>query len=101
MMLCCSRLEGKKDTTATKYQKHSSKMSAEPLKLNPSSTAIVLIEFQNEFTTEGGALHDAVKDCMAATDTLKNSKKLMDDARESGAKIIHLPIMYEPVSQSI
>lgn len=34
-------------------------MSAE--KLDPKETALVLIEYQNEFTTPGGALHDAVK----------------------------------------
>ena len=32
-----------------------------PLALNPKETGVVFIEFQNEFTTEGGALHDAVK----------------------------------------
>lgn len=76
------------------------KMSSteEALKLDPSETAIVLIEYQNEFTTEGGALHGAVKECMDATGTLGNSRKVMDAARESGATIIHVPIMYEPVS---
>lgn len=29
-----------------------------------ASTALVLIEFQNEFTTEGGKLHGAVKEVM-------------------------------------
>jgi hypothetical protein len=83
-------------------RKHSTflKMSSteEPLKLNPADTAIVLIEYQNEFTTEGGGLHDAVKDCMTATGTLGNSRKVMDAAREAGATIIHVPIMFEPVS---
>ena len=69
----------------------------EALKLDPAETAIVLIEYQNEFTTEGGALHAAVKDCMAATGTLGNSRKVMDSAREAGATIIHVPIMFEKV----
>ena len=33
----------------------------------PSKTALVCIEFQNEFATEGGKLHGAVKDVMAET----------------------------------
>ena len=33
----------------------------------PAKTALVCIEFQNEFTTEGGKLHGAVKDVMAET----------------------------------
>lgn len=73
----------------------------EALKLDPAETAIVLIEYQNEFTTEGGALHAAVKDCMAATGTLGNSRKVMDSAREAGATIIHVPIMFEKGHQAI
>ena len=34
--------------------------------MDPRSTALVLIEFQNDFTSEGGALHGAVADSMAA-----------------------------------
>ena len=35
--------------------------------LKPENTACLFIEFQNEFTTEGGKLHDAVKGVMAET----------------------------------
>jgi nicotinamidase-related amidase len=31
------------------------------MKLEPEKTAVVLIEFQNDFTSEGGALHGAAK----------------------------------------
>lgn len=37
--------------------------------LDPSETAFVFIEYQNEFTTEGGKLHDAVKDVMDKTNS--------------------------------
>lgn len=37
--------------------------------LDPEDTAFVFIEYQNEFTTEGGKLHDAVKDVMAKTNS--------------------------------
>ena len=70
------------------------------ISLVPEETALVLIEFQNEFTTEGGALHDAVKECMEETGTLKNARKVMDAARSAGCKIIHLPIMYEEVRRT-
>lgn len=73
----------------------------EALKLNPTETAVVFIEYQNEFTTEGGALHDAVKDCMVATGTLGNSRKIMDAAREAGAIIVHVPIVFEPGHSAI
>ena len=29
--------------------------------VDPAKTAVVFIEYQNEFTTEGGKMHDAVK----------------------------------------
>ena len=37
--------------------------------LNPATTALVLIEYQNEFTTPGGKLHEAVKECMERTNS--------------------------------
>ena len=33
---------------------------SETFRLDPTTTALVLIEYQNEFTSEGGALNDAV-----------------------------------------
>jgi len=54
-----------------------------------------MIEYQNEFTTEGGALHDAVKECMQATGTLGNSRRVIDAARDAGCTIIHVPIMFD------
>lgn len=62
--------------------------------MNPSTTALVLIEFQNDFTTPGGVFHDAVKDVMHATDMLANTATTVQQARELGVKIIHLPIQF-------
>mmetsp|Transcript_15029 Transcript_15029/g.32736 ORF Transcript_15029/g.32736 Transcript_15029/m.32736 type:complete len:268 (+) Transcript_15029:153-956(+) len=64
-------------------------------KLNPAETALVLIEYQNEFTTEGGALYEAVKPCLEKYSTIANSKKTMDVARMVGCTIIHVPIAFE------
>ena len=33
---------------------------SETLQLDPAKTAVLLIEYQNEFTSEGGVLHGAV-----------------------------------------
>ena len=35
--------------------------------VDPKRTAVVLIEYQNDFTSEGGALHAAVHDVMDST----------------------------------
>ena len=71
---------------------------APEVKLNPKETAVVLIEYQNEFTTEGGKLHDAVKDVMEKTNMLENSKKVTDDARAAGCLIVHCPIEFDKVN---
>lgn len=62
--------------------------------LEASKTAVVLIEYQNEFATVGGKLHEAVKPAMEATNMLANSANVMKEARSKGAKIVHAPITF-------
>lgn len=62
--------------------------------IDPSTTALVMIEYQNEFATEGGKLHDAVKDVMTSNDMLSKSVAACDAARAAGAKVIHAPITF-------
>ncbi|WP_062303703.1 cysteine hydrolase [Demequina subtropica] len=64
--------------------------------MNPSTTALVLIEFQNDFTSEGGSLHGAVADVMEQTGTLPNAKRALEAARAAGATVIHSPIAFQP-----
>ena len=59
------------------------------MEIDPTTTAVVLIEYQNDFASEGGALHDAVKDVMAETGMLDNTRRLVDQDRSAGATIIH------------
>lgn len=63
--------------------------------MNPQKTAIVLIEYQNDFTSPGGSLHDAVKGVMESTNMLANTIDLVQKAREAGAVIIHSPISFQ------
>jgi len=62
--------------------------------VNPERTAVVLIEYQNDFTTEGGALHGAVKEVMDETGMLERSRRVADEARRAGATIVHAPISF-------
>ena len=62
----------------------------------PESTAMVLIEYQNDFTSEGGALHEAVKPVMQSRGMLGNTAKAVERAREAGALIVHAPITFAP-----
>ncbi len=62
--------------------------------MDPKTTAVVLIEYQNDFTSEGGALHGAVAESMAATDMMAHTADVVAAAREAGATIIHAPISF-------
>jgi len=62
--------------------------------MDPKKTAIVLVEYQNDFTSEGGALHGAVAEVMESTGMLANTQSALAAAREAGAVIIHSPIQF-------
>ena len=64
------------------------------MKLDPKKTAVVMIEFQNDFTSEGGSLHGAVRDMMAKTNMLAHAAETVRRARRAGATIIHAPITF-------
>jgi ureidoacrylate peracid hydrolase len=63
---------------------------------DPKHTAVVLIEYQNDFTSEGGVLHGAVQDVMESTGMLDNTRALVEAARAAGATIVHAPITFAP-----
>ena len=64
--------------------------------MDPSKTAVVLVEFQNDFTTEGGALHGAVAEVMDATKMLAHARDVVDAAHAAGVSVIHSPIQFAP-----
>lgn len=58
-----------------------------------SRTAILLLDFQNEFVKKGGKLHNDVADTMEKTGVLENVPKLVDFARKTDAMIIYSPVV--------
>src|SRR3954465_2769503 len=66
------------------------------MSLDPRKTAVVLIEYQNDFTSEGGALHGAVQGVMEQTGMLDNTRRLVQAPRAAGATIVHAPITFAP-----
>lgn len=64
------------------------------MSLVPSQTALVLIEFQNDFTSKGGVFHGAVAPVMEQTGMLQKTAELVGAARAAGASIIHVPITF-------
>jgi nicotinamidase-related amidase len=66
------------------------------VRLDPKTTAVVLVEYQNDFASEGGALHGAVRDVMEDTGMRDNTREVVEAARAAGAMIVHAPIGYVP-----
>ena len=62
--------------------------------IDPKTTAVVLIEYQNDFTTQGGALQEAVSEVMDGTDMLAHTGEVVKAARNAGATIMHAPIAF-------
>jgi ureidoacrylate peracid hydrolase len=62
--------------------------------IDPKTTALLLIEYQNDFTSEGGALHQGVKAVMQSTNMLANSVQAADQARAAGVTVMFAPISF-------
>lgn len=62
--------------------------------MKAKETAVIMIEFQNEFCKEGGKLYDGVKDEIARQGTIPNAVKLAEGARKRGATVIHAPFVF-------
>ena len=64
--------------------------------IDPATTAVVLIEYQNEFASKGGVLHGAVESVMAETNMLANTVSLVSWARNHHIAVMHVPISFAP-----
>src|SRR5690349_22092634 len=62
--------------------------------IDPKTTALVLIEFQIDVSTEGGVLHGAVSEVMDSTGMLAKTKEVVAAARAAGVTIMHAPISF-------
>jgi ureidoacrylate peracid hydrolase len=62
--------------------------------IDPKTTALLLIEYQNDFVSEGGALHDGVKAVMESTNMLANTMEVATKARASGVTVMFAPISF-------
>jgi len=62
--------------------------------MHPNTTALLLIEYQNDFVSEGGAQHGAVQAVMAETGMLAHSRTVVEQARALGVTVMHAPISF-------
>lgn len=66
------------------------------MSIQPKTTALVLIEYQNDFTSPGGAFHGAVSEVMTRTEMLQHTADTVNKARAQGVSILHVPITFAP-----
>ncbi len=64
--------------------------------LNPRETAILFVDFQNEFAAENGNLYPILKDELKRKNVLQNAVSLIKAARERGVLIVHTTAGYSP-----
>jgi len=62
--------------------------------VDPTTTAVVLIEYQNDFTSEGGVLHEAVSEVMDRTEMMARTQEVVAAARAAGVTVMHAPITF-------
>ncbi|HEX7371359.1 MAG TPA: isochorismatase family protein, partial [Thermodesulfobacteriota bacterium] len=62
--------------------------------MKAKETAIVFIEFQNDFCKEKGALYEGVKDQIKAQNTVKNAQDCIQKARGKCLTLL-VPILFE------
>ena len=65
------------------------------MNIEKSKSAIVLIEFQKQWTGKG-LYHWLIKGQLASRNVLENTITLVNEARKSGIKIIHAPLIIDP-----
>lgn len=56
--------------------------------MNTSKSALILVDLENDFLSENGALHAAVKDSLQINNTISNLNQAIEAARQKGMKII-------------
>lgn len=62
--------------------------------MNPKSNAIVWVDVDNEFLSEHGKLHGAVKEVLEKNHVVENMNELNRRAREKGVHVFFVPILF-------
>merc|ERR1719450_1266907 len=94
-MMCSSKTTTVVESAAPTFSAFSPATAKGGTDLVPAKTAMLCIEFQNEFTTDGGKLYPAVKGCMESTGMLAKAATTADAVRGAGGKVFHAPIMFK------
>ncbi len=65
------------------------------MEINIKKSALVLVEFQNQWT-ERGLYHRLIRGQLESRNVLENTRFLVREARKNGIRIIHAPLVIDP-----
>jgi ureidoacrylate peracid hydrolase len=68
----------------------------EPININTLKTAVIVVDMQNAFVSNGGYFDLAGYDVLAAQRIIGPCKRIISVAREKGSKIVYLQMGYSP-----
>src|SRR5919204_1674290 len=68
----------------------------EPIPINPTNTAVIVVDMENDFAAKGGMFDRAGIDISGAQKVIAPTAKALAAARQAGLKIIYLKMGYRP-----
>lgn len=66
--------------------------------IKPNESAIVLIEFQKQWT-QNGPLYRLIKRQLQSREVLNTTRAMVDSARGKGIRIVHAPLIIDPFNK--
>jgi ureidoacrylate peracid hydrolase len=67
-----------------------------PFTMDPSRTAVIVVDMQNDFASEGGAFARAGLDIVPVQNIIAPTARVLAAAREAGMKVLYLKIAFRP-----
>jgi len=68
----------------------------EPIEVDLTKSAFVVVDMQNAFASEGGMLDVAGRDISGAPSVVRSIKTILDAARRAGVLIVYVQMGYKP-----
>ena len=68
----------------------------EPLEIDPTKTAVIVIDMQNAYASPGGYLDLAGFDISGAAKVIENTKGVLEVARQAGVQVIYFQNGWDP-----
>ena len=65
--------------------------------MNPRTTAVVIVDDNNDFLSEGGRLYPLVKPMLESNRVVANINRVIGEARRIGILVVHVPIAFSSI----